>query len=398
MRIVVSDYSGHTFPAELARALAGRGHDVLHLSAASFQTPKGPLSHQPGDPDSLKFEAAVTVQPFAKDTFVRRRFQEVELGREMARRVLSFKPDVVLSGNAPLDAQRLIQVAAKKSEATFVFWVQDVYSEAIERILTGLFGLMGKLIGRHFRRLEAKMLRRSDAIVVIADDFVDALPGKERLDPSRITVIENWAPLKDFPPLERDNAWAARNLTEAPFRFIYSGTLGFKHNPTLLEAVARDTSAQVLVFSEGKAADYLRQAGSTLPNLAVRGWLPFEDLPPALASADVLGVILENDAGVFSVPSKVLTYLAVGRPIVAAVPASNLAARIITGHRAGLVCEPDDEAGFVAAVQQLQSDPALRTEMGENARAYAEHTFDIERISSAFEAIFDKYRGRKKNV
>ena len=48
---------------------------------------------------------------------------------------------------------------------------------------------------------------------------------------------------------------------------------------------------------------------------------PFGRLSEVLASADVLVALLESDAGAYSVPSKVLTYLAAGRPILGAIPA-----------------------------------------------------------------------------
>jgi colanic acid biosynthesis glycosyl transferase WcaI len=390
MRIVVSDYSGHAFPVELARALSARGHHVLHLSAASFQTPKGKLQRDPNDAQTLLLAAVTTRKPFAKDSFFQRRFQEIELGKRMGEQITAFAPDIVLSGNAPLDAQRMIFTATRAANARFVFWVQDLYGEAILRILRGKFGVVGQVIGRYFQRMEAKLLRGADHIVVISKDFIGALPAAAHPDPARISVIENWAPITDIPRLPRNNLWATTHLDEASFRVIYSGTLGFKHNPELLAAGAREIDGDVLVFSEGQAAASLAAQSSTYGNLKVCGWLPFADLPSALASADVLAVILEKDAGVFSVPSKVLTYLSVGRPIVAAVPANNLAARIIIEHKAGLVCEPDDPEGFVAAMRMLQADPELRKTMGDNARAYAEATFPIDRIVAAFENIFDK--------
>ena len=53
----------------------------------------------------------------------------------------------------------------------------------------------------------------------------------------------------------------------------------------------------------------------------------------------------------------------------------------------GLVVDPDDEAGFIAAAQRLRDDAALRATLGSNGRNYAERTFDIQRIADQFEAI-----------
>jgi hypothetical protein len=50
MRVVVHDYVGYAFPAQLARALARRGHDVLFLQCSSFVAGKGLVEPLEGDP------------------------------------------------------------------------------------------------------------------------------------------------------------------------------------------------------------------------------------------------------------------------------------------------------------------------------------------------------------
>ena len=106
-----------------------------------------------------------------------------------------------------------------------------------------------------------------------------------------------------------------------------------------------------------------------------------------LASADVLVAILEPDAGIFSVPSKVLSYLCAGRAVLAAMPVENLAARIIAREDAGRVADPADAESFVARARELLADGALRARLGANARAYAEDRFRIADIGDRFERI-----------
>src|SRR5438309_10385705 len=90
LRIVLCDYSGHPFQVQLSRELARRGHDVLHLHFADFLTPKGRLAVGPDDPPTLAIEAVSLDRPFAKNSLFRRYFQEIEIGRRIARRVVSF--------------------------------------------------------------------------------------------------------------------------------------------------------------------------------------------------------------------------------------------------------------------------------------------------------------------
>jgi glycosyltransferase involved in cell wall biosynthesis len=143
------------------------------------------------------------------------------------------------------------------------------------------------------------------------------------------------------------------------------------------------------VVSEGGGVEWLaEQADKTgVRTLRCLGFQPFDALPDVLGSGDVLVAILEPDAGVFSVPSKVLSYFCAGRPVLLAVPRENLAAKIVVESGAGLVVEPSDLSGFCAAAKKLIDSPALREQCGQAARRYAETHFDIRRIGDQFEAI-----------
>ena len=91
----------------------------------------------------------------------------------------------------------------------------------------------------------------------------------------------------------------------------------------------------------------------------------------------MLCAVLEEDAGVFSVPSKVLTYLCAARPLLLAVPQVNLAARIIHQRKAGLTVPPADVPAFLEAAEQLRANPHLAARCATNAREYAKNTFKI---------------------
>jgi colanic acid biosynthesis glycosyl transferase WcaI len=389
MRILVSDYSGHPFQVQLSRALAARGHEVRHVFSASFQTPKGRLVMASDDPPGFSIVSVRTDEPFAKHSFVKRQRQEVEIGRKIAKVIAEFAPDVVVSSNAPLDTQRHIITASREAGAKFVFWLQDIYSHAIAKVLSRKLPIIGSLIGWYYQRLEARMIAESDHVVLISPDFagpVEALAGRN----VPATVIENWAPLDEVPIHERGNAWAREHLKPADFRLVYSGTLGFKHNPDLLLALAEGAVGDVCVFSEGEAAEYLKTEAARrgLENLRVSGWLAFDDLPKALSAGDVLLVILEPEAGIYSVPSKTLTYMCIGRPILGAMPEENLAARLIARHGMGGTVSPDDPAGFVELARQMRANASERDAMGSAARNYAERTFALEAITAQFEKVF----------
>lgn len=391
-RILVHDASGHPFQVQLSRELARRGHQVLHVYSASLQTPRGDLERRPGDPSGFEVLGIALRRPVQKYRYLVRMLQEREYAHRLASEARAFRPDVVLSGNAQPYAQDLLCRTAHRQGARFVFWLQDVWGVGAERVLGRRWGALGRLAARPYAAREAKALRRSDAVVAITDDFRPLL-GDWGVERERITTIPNWAPLHELSVAAQDNTWAREHGLVGRHVVLYAGTLGLKHDPELLVGLALDArddpEVRIVVVSEGLGADYLarRRAELGLDGLVLLPFQPFRRLPEVLGTAAVLVTLLEPDAGVFSVPSKVLSNLCAGRPLLLAVPAGNLAARIVTGAAAGLVVDPADRAGFVAAARRLRSQPDLRTSLGAAGRRYAEATFDLETIADRFEIV-----------
>lgn len=395
MRIVVHDYAGHAFPISLSRALAARGHEVAHAFASSLQTPRGELAARPGDAATLTFHEIPMDPDYAryKYSFRRRRHMEVRYGREVARFIERWKPDAVLSGNTPTETQEPISRAATAGDGRFYYWVQDFYSLAVDRLLRRRIPLAGAWIGAWYRHLDKRQFARSSRVIAITGDFSPILTREFGVEAARISVVPNWAMIEEIPSLPKDNAWARRHGLHDKFVYLYSGTIGMKHNPALLLELARrhahDPEVRVVVVSEGIGADWLRAqaAAAGLENLRVLPYQPFAELASVLASGDVLAGILEEEAGAFSVPSKTLSYLCAARPLLLAMPLDNLAARITRDHRAGLTVAPADMEGFLAAAARLRENPELRAELARNARAYAEETFPIEKTAAVFDEI-----------
>ena len=389
MKILVHD-SGHAFPLQLSRHLAGRGHTVLHLYAASLHIPRGPVAPRPDDPSSFAVRGLTIGRPIDKYGYLRRVFQERAYGRLLADEIAAFRPDVVLGGTAAPDVQAAAADMCRTLGIGFVFWAQDLNAIAIDRLLRHKLPVLGPLAGRHYLRLEQRLLRQSDAVIAITEDFLPIFAGWG-VERSRIHVIENWAPRDELPARPRANAWAAEHGLVDKLVFLYSGTLGLKHNPELLLGLATSFAGRpdtrVVVVSEGLGADWLRAHAAGAGNLLLLPYQPFERLPEVTATGDVLVALLEADAGAFSVPSKILTYLCAGRPILAAVPGENLATRVLARAEAGIAVPPDDPPAFFAAAAALADSAERRVRLGNNALDYAAKTFDIRAIGDRFEAI-----------
>jgi glycosyltransferase involved in cell wall biosynthesis len=393
MKIFVHDYPGHAFPAQLSRELARQGHTVTYAFAAALESPRGAVESRPDDPAGLTMLPIVTGHRMDKYSLFRRVLDERAYGAVLAAKVAQAGVDLFITCTTPNDVLDVLR-RALPPKLKVVWWLQDIYSMGIRSVLNRKLPPAGTVIGAIYRGKERRFAWRADCIVSITPDFV---PFLRRLGvrPEKIIVIENWAPVDEITPRPHDNAWKREQGLGGKTVILYSGTLGLKHNPALLSRAAlhfqnqkRDDIA-VVVATQGLGAEFLKKDAQErqIRNLRVLPWQPYERLPEVLATGDILTAIIEPDAGLFSVPSKILSCLCAGRPVMAAIPADNLAARTIERAGAGLIVPPGDESAFIAGLERLLADPSLRDRLGAAGRSYAEEHFDIRKIASHFATL-----------
>ncbi len=207
------DYSGHPGQAQLSRALAGRGYDVVHQHCPSYATGKGALECEPGDPPTLRFEACQMDGTFAKYSLVTRIRQEFDYGRRAGRQIVESDPAVAVISNVPLLAHYVLARHLERRQVPMVFWHQDIYSEAIGNAARRRLPLVGGLVARLADRVERRIAQRSTAIVAISPTFLDRLEEWGVAD--KATVVPNWAPIDELPTRPANNQWSRRmGLTE----------------------------------------------------------------------------------------------------------------------------------------------------------------------------------------
>lgn len=144
-----------------------------------------------------------------------------------------------------------------------------------------------------------------------------------------------------------------------------------------------------MVVNEGPAAPVVQAEAERLGvPLTLLPFQPYERLPEVLGSGDVLMVLLEQSAGAFSVPSKTLSYLCAGRPILGMMPAENLAS-VLVDQTGGCVVRPEDAAVPAAAawVRDLLADPDRAAVIGKASRVLAESEFALTGIADRFERL-----------
>lgn len=390
MRILVHDHSGHPFQVQLSRELARRGHQVTHSYCAAYVSGKGHLVAEADE--TLVFDPIGVDTVGQKDRFVRRLLQEVRWGFDLVRQVRRTKAEVALVSNAQIPSLIVFSLAMAVLRVPWVLWHQDVYAVAVKSFAGAKLSRGFRVVAKLFEVAERFICRRAAGVVAIAPSFIPVYEDWGVVD--KAVVIPNWAPLDEIVPVERKNDWAVENQLDDTYTLLYSGTLGLKHNPALLVSLAREVRAQgkdvrLVVVNEGPAVDVVRaEAARHDVPLTLLPFQPYERLPEVLGTGDILVVLLEQEAGAFSVPSKTLSYLCAGRPVLGMMPAENLAADLI--HQVdGCVVAPREETLPEAArwAAELLDDAERRHVLGEAARELAEREFNLADSADRFESL-----------
>lgn len=176
---------------------------------------------------------------------------------------------------------------------------------------------------------------------------------------------------------------------------MYAGNVGFSQSLDLvLETARRFASTRpdvvFVINGGGSARPDLERDAAGMTNVRFIDMQPIERLPQLLAAGDVHVVPLRTGLARSSVPSKLYSILAAGRPIVASVDEGTEVARTVERAGAGLAVPPDDPEAFAAALATLLDDRATADRMGAAGRAFVEGWASPSAVARSYEELFSE--------
>ncbi|MEZ5207996.1 MAG: glycosyltransferase family 4 protein [Acidimicrobiales bacterium] len=310
------------------------------------------------------------------------------------------RPDVVLAMSPPLTLGPAGAVVARARRVPFVFNIQDVFPDvAIE-----VGALANPTAIAAAQRLERASYLAADAVTVLSDDLADNVRAK--VGPAaadRVRVIPNFVDTQRIRPASRDNAYRREFGLEGRRVVMYAGNLGFSQSVELLLDAARafaddpDLGDVVAVVNGGGSRrQELEARAAGLDNVRFVDLQPAARLPEVLAAADVHTVLLRRGLARSSVPSKLYSILAAGRPVLASVDAGTEVATTIERAGAGISVAPEDPEAFTAALRRLLAHPAGTAAMGAAGRAFVEGWASPAAVAEAYEALFLELVDRRR--
>jgi colanic acid biosynthesis glycosyl transferase WcaI len=358
----------------LAEHLAEAGHRVTVLTA---------MPHYPQWRVSVEYAPRALTEIHNGVTVVRRR-PYVPKHQSAATRLayeLSFltaatpyaaraRPDVVLGVVPGIADGVLSRLVAARAKAGYGVIFQDLMGYAAAQ--SGIPG--GRTAAAAARRAERWVVARAAVVAPVSDSFVPYLLGlgvtQERMD-----WFPNWSHLQ---AATRNRSDVRQELGWQPTDWIvlHAGNLGLKQGLEQVVAAARiadsvNSRVRFVLMGDGSQRRAMERLADGVAAVSIRPFVDAAQLPDVLGAADVLLVSERPTVLDMSLPSKLTSYFAAGRPVVAAVHPDGATAREVTRAGAGLVSPAGEPRTLLELLVDLKRAPEEAEEMGRRGRAYA---------------------------
>lgn len=275
---------------------------------------------------------------------------------------------------------------AKMHNKKIVMYEMDLWPESL---LAG--GIKkGSILYNRYKKVSAKIYSSCDKILVSTKehiDYIKALPGCDQLD---IDYLPQYAE-----SIFEDGDFTSEN--NGVIDLMFAGNIGKAQSvDTIIKAAALlkdDVRFKFHIVGSGSELDNVKKLAAELKtdNVIFYGQRPLEDMPELYRIADAMLVTLEDKPYAnMTIPGKVQSYMAAGKPIVGAVNGS--CANLITDNKIGFVCPSSDYVRLATtirllSVSELQKQGASAKQLYESS--FSKHSF-FNRLMFVLEEKIDK--------
>ena len=358
------------YTAGLAEHLAGLGHEVSVVAAVPHY-PAWRVAAGYGRRRTVTHEAGVRVtrlwvrMPSPMNGLQRALFELSFLVQALVERPAG---DIVVGVSPGLGSGLAAAVHGRLSGRRVVMILQDLAGQGLQQSGLNSHRLLARVVGA----AERFVIKRAHAVIVITESFVPHLLAMG-IPARRISVLPNWSRLPVAPPAVGVGVGDPRR----PVTFVHAGSMGIKQGLEQLIDVARIAAERRLpwrfvLVGDGSERRRLERSAAGLANVEFRDPVDGDAFPAVLAAADVLLVCQAPSNLDMSFPSKLTSYFAAQRPVVACVPPGGSVAGFLRSSGAGLAVPAGQPDELLGALLAITTDPAVGRRILHAARAHLE--------------------------
>lgn len=275
-----------------------------------------------------------------------------------------------------------------------LFWIQDIWPESLAA--TG--AVRSKKVLNLVNHIVRFIYKECDLILVQSKAFI-SLVEKQGISSDRIVYLPN-----SYENIFKPISVKERDIhLPTGFRIMFAGNIGAAQDfPTIISAAIKlkqYTDIQWIILGDGRRRAWLEQEvekqGLT-KCLHLLGRQPMESMPSYFAAADALLVTLKKEpVFTLTIPSKIQSYMACGRPIIAALDGEG--GNLINDSGAGLSVPAGNPVALAEAVLTMRRmSKEERDTMGMRGREYCEANFSREMLIDRLEGWMNELVTKKR--
>ena len=312
-----------------------------------------------------------------------RMMENLSFGITSSIRLLSLgRYDLVYLNTWPVVSQCLNLMVLRLRRIPVICCVQDIYPESLTNkdILTS-----ESLLAKAIRAIDAWVLRHSARVSTLSPEMREYLIASRRLSARLTMYFPNWLDGGEYSDgLDKNGAFRQKHQI-APNQFVamFAGSLTMSARPQMYVEVAARLATLgrqdivIVIIGDGsmrnRLEELIRQKG--LKNIRLIFPLISSEVPAVQAAADVLLLALSGNTTQNAAPSKQISYMFSGRPIVASISKESNASALIRRARCGFVLPPDDGDAVTSLLCQLSENRVELETLGRNGKSYAIENF-----------------------
>lgn len=260
---------------------------------------------------------------------------------------------------------------AKKHHIPFTNYVLDIWPENLYSVLN----VKNKALRAIAQGVSDALYKKADRLIAMSEPLQQRLCQRTGIPPQKIAVIPQYC--EDFYAVPQPDA-ALQAQFGGRFNLVFTGTFTPAQSlETVITAVqdARSRGADMLhllLVGDGMSRAALEAKVKELraeDAVTFYGSVPATDIPKFTALADALIVCLSDspDLGL-TVPAKVASYMAAGKPVLASMDGAGNAAVAAAGGLSSPACDAAALADNLLALTRMGA--AQRAAMGQSAKEY----------------------------
>jgi len=304
------------------------------------------------------------------------------LASSFLRALSAPKPDLIFAVSPPLGLGLIASTLSRLWNVPYVFDVEDLQPDAAVEL-----GMMSRgRITDLLYKVEWRAYSHAALISTLTEGMRQRIVEKG-IEPEKVVLFPPRADRSLYTLRERTDGSSFRQKYALQGKFIvsHSGNMGVKQGlGVILDAAERSRERDDIryVFVGDGAMRGQLQADARnrrLPNVIFLPILESSEFAEMLAATDIALVTQQRVVSDIVFPSKTVTLLSAGCPVVASVNSGSEVARAVLRSGGGLVVEPECGASLWSAIQGLVAAPSTLSEMRRRARDFAIESWDSQR-------------------